>query len=348
MKREQIEPPLFSVVIPTYQRREILASTLRTVFAQDFPPQDYEVIVVVDGSTDETAEYLRSLAPACSLRILEQPNRGPAAARNSGLRSARGKLVLFLDDDILCDSTLLSRHAAVHRERDPVVVFGPVMIAEETPKSIARDWMDLWLGSYLEMLEKNHGPLSPADVWIAQNCSAPRDVLLAHGGYDEDFPWAFEDMEFAIRIWDAGVPFHFAPEVVTRQVYAKLADDLVCQDAPRFGRSEVRLCRKHPWFRSRSILARFAQGSALRRLALYLAYASPIPLEACLRPMSCVAEYARSVPMVRRMGVRMLKIRMTLAWIRAAVEEAGSYEAILAEFAVPSGRNRRKGSRGSA
>jgi glycosyltransferase involved in cell wall biosynthesis len=171
MNREQIQPPQFSVVIPTYQRREILASTLRMVFAQDFRPQDYEVIVVVDGSRDQTAEYLYSLAPACGLRILEQPNRGPAAARNSGLRSARGKLVLFLDDDILCDSTLLSRHAAVHRERDPVVVFGPVMIAEETTKSIARDWMALWLGSYLEMLEKNRGPLSPADVWIAQNCS---------------------------------------------------------------------------------------------------------------------------------------------------------------------------------
>jgi len=69
-----------SVVIPTHNRRALLVGqTLPAVFKQDFPPEEYEVIVVVDGSTDGTAESLRSLKPNCGWRVLEQPNRGPGA-----------------------------------------------------------------------------------------------------------------------------------------------------------------------------------------------------------------------------------------------------------------------------
>ncbi len=78
-------------MIPTYNRREILARTLPTVFRQDFPADQCEIVIVVDGSTDGTAEMLRSLEPPCALRILEQPNRWRAAARNAGWRAARGE-----------------------------------------------------------------------------------------------------------------------------------------------------------------------------------------------------------------------------------------------------------------
>ncbi len=99
--------PAISVVVATYNRRAVLARTLPTLFAQDLPPGQYEVIVVVDGSTDGTAEWLRGLRPRQAFRVLEQPNLGPAAARNAGLAAARGGLILFLDDDILCGPTLL-------------------------------------------------------------------------------------------------------------------------------------------------------------------------------------------------------------------------------------------------
>src|SRR5262245_32795364 len=67
-----------SVIIPTYNRRNVLARTLPTIFTQDFPVDEYEVVIVVDGSTDGTSELLHSLKPSCALRIYEQPNRGQA------------------------------------------------------------------------------------------------------------------------------------------------------------------------------------------------------------------------------------------------------------------------------
>ena len=121
-----------SVVIPTYNRRNILSRTLPTVFRQDFSADEYEVIIVVDGATDGTVEMLRDLKPPCPFHVLEQSNRGQASARNAGLQAACGELVLFLDDDLLCDRFLFREHQAAHDGTDPVVVIGPVYLAPES------------------------------------------------------------------------------------------------------------------------------------------------------------------------------------------------------------------------
>jgi glycosyltransferase involved in cell wall biosynthesis len=89
--------PLFSVVIPTYNRRELLRQTLESVWKQAF--EDFEVIVVDDGSTDGTLEELRSLGSRVG--VLQQANRGPGAARNLGVTRARGEYLAFLDSDDL-------------------------------------------------------------------------------------------------------------------------------------------------------------------------------------------------------------------------------------------------------
>jgi glycosyltransferase involved in cell wall biosynthesis len=67
-----------SVVIPTFNRREVLERTLPALLAQDLPPQDYEVIIVMDGSTDGTAQLLCDWKPKCPFRVLETANRGPS------------------------------------------------------------------------------------------------------------------------------------------------------------------------------------------------------------------------------------------------------------------------------
>src|SRR5450759_669360 len=120
-----------SIVIPTYNRRSVLTQTLPTVFGQDFSPDDYEVIVVVDGSSDGTVEMLRTYTPRCAFRVLEQVNRGPAVARNNGLAVARGDLVLFLDDDIRCEQDLIRQHVMSHDNSERLVIHGPILIAPE-------------------------------------------------------------------------------------------------------------------------------------------------------------------------------------------------------------------------
>ena len=97
------------MIIATRNRRHLLAQTLPTVLGQDYPPQAFEVVLVDDGSVDGTADWARSLNRSCSLEVVRQPGRGPAAARNRGIAVASGELLLFLDDDIACELQLLKR-----------------------------------------------------------------------------------------------------------------------------------------------------------------------------------------------------------------------------------------------
>jgi len=93
------EKDLVSIIIPTYNRADLLGDALSSVFAQCY--RDFEVIVVDDGSTDNTAEVLRPLAEQDLIRYIHQKNAGEAAARNKGLLEARGRYIAFLDSDDL-------------------------------------------------------------------------------------------------------------------------------------------------------------------------------------------------------------------------------------------------------
>jgi len=89
--------PRVTVIIPVYGHRDHVLAALESVFSQTF--KDFEVIVVNDGSPDDSAELLRPLASAGKIRYIEQENRGQAAARNRGLSEATGEFVALLDDD---------------------------------------------------------------------------------------------------------------------------------------------------------------------------------------------------------------------------------------------------------
>src|SRR5262249_13898423 len=88
---------LFSIVIPTFNRVGLLSATLQSIFAQRF--SNYDIVLVDDGSTDGTMDFLRSLGQR--IRIFRQPNQGPGAARNLGARHAGGTYLAFLDSDDL-------------------------------------------------------------------------------------------------------------------------------------------------------------------------------------------------------------------------------------------------------
>ncbi|HEX8327816.1 MAG TPA: glycosyltransferase family A protein [Hymenobacter sp.] len=103
--------PFFSVVIPTYNRADLIGLTLRSVLQQDFP--DFEVLVVDDGSKDNTADVVLAISDA-RLRYLPKQNEERGAARNYGLARALGEYVLFLDsDDLLHANHLATLHSAI-------------------------------------------------------------------------------------------------------------------------------------------------------------------------------------------------------------------------------------------
>ena len=105
---------LFSVVIPTYNRQQILEKCLRALESQHFDNtiKGYEIILVDDGSTDNTREWLREHKREFPhVRSLAQDHAGPAAARNLGIKAAQGDIIIFIDSDLVVTETFLQAHA---------------------------------------------------------------------------------------------------------------------------------------------------------------------------------------------------------------------------------------------
>ncbi len=112
-----------SVIIPTYNRASSLAETLTSLSQQTFPFEDFEVIVVDDGSPDETRQVGQE-SYQYSLHYFRQENQGSAKARNHGAQQARGDLFIFIDDDILLEPEFIQNLFEEHQKEPKIIGMG--------------------------------------------------------------------------------------------------------------------------------------------------------------------------------------------------------------------------------
>jgi glycosyltransferase involved in cell wall biosynthesis len=207
----------FSVVIPTYRRPETLFPVLDALGRQTNPPP-FEVIVVDDGSGDDTPRRLAAYRPAYPFRFFAQENGGPATARNRGVREARERFVLFLGDDTVPEPALLSVHGGAHAERphDPVAVLGYTT----WPRGLKVSPFLHHINEY--GLQFGYGLIRdpeavPFNFFYTSNVSLPRDLLLDAGLFDTSFPHAaWEDIEVAYRLMQRGMRMLYRPAAVAR------------------------------------------------------------------------------------------------------------------------------------
>jgi GT2 family glycosyltransferase len=232
-----VTTPDVSIVVATYNRCAGLAQLLRALARQTYPTSCFEVVVVDDGSTDGTRELLRTISVPYSLRSRSQVNAGPAAARNLGVQDARGRLILFLDDDVVPVPHLIDAHVAAHGESTDQVVTGPML-----PPPL--DWRQpVWDRWDAEQLQKQYRAMLDGRFKCTQrqfftaNASVRREVVQAVGGFDPAFRRA-EDMELAWRMSRHGVRFVFEPraEVVH---YAARPFVSWCRNAYQYGQFDV-------------------------------------------------------------------------------------------------------------
>ena len=323
-----------SVVMATYNRRALLARTLPAVLTQDFPPDQYEVVVVVDGSTDGTVQMLHTLEPECGFRILQQVNQGQAIAQNAGLQAASGELVLFLDDDIVCPPGLLREHVAAHEESGcESVVFGTVLVSDESRRGTATDWTRACVHSEQARLGTDPQPRWPRDIKVDANTSASRKILLAAGGFDPTFVHGRDNADFGLRLFNYGARFRFRPAAAVKQIYVKRAADVVKKDGWWYGRNEVLLCRKHPDYRPSTPLGSLAEGSLVRRSVRQAVIRVPWPV-ALLKPAFWICERLHWIQAFRRAGVRLLQYGQACSAYRGAMRAAGSWAALRQEFGM--------------
>jgi glycosyltransferase involved in cell wall biosynthesis len=200
-----------SVVIPTYNNRDVLARTLASVLAQEFRPDRYEVIVLDDGSTDGTDEMMRTIAGPAPIVYRRQENRGRAAARNAGSRLAQGRTILYLDSDIIAQPDLLSRHHARHAASPaPIGVQGRTLVHPRSKTTAYMKTKEL----LPDLTVRRRTNLSPYHV-ITRNLSIRAEDLWAVGGFDESFPgYGWEDIELGLRLQSRGVRFVYEPDAL--------------------------------------------------------------------------------------------------------------------------------------
>jgi peptidoglycan/xylan/chitin deacetylase (PgdA/CDA1 family) len=234
--------PLASIIIATYNRAERLRKCLEALCSQTQPPEDYEVVVVIDGSTDGTKEILAALDTPYALQVLWQSNQGQSAAFNRGIEAARANTLIFLDDDISPDPGFVAGHLQLHQERDRVIGIGQLSLSlPDQVEWFARSFANDWNRNYARL---NSGEQHP--TWLdcfCGNMSVPRAALVEAGGF-ATMPRC-NDIELAYRFAQQGYSLVYVAEASGCQYQGKGLSELT-RDAEQSGAGCVQIYSRHP------------------------------------------------------------------------------------------------------
>lgn len=236
--------PQISVVVPVYNDAGTLRHTLARLRDQLLAPDAFEVVVVDDGSTDETPSVIAAAAAggARVRGVRLDRNRGRSAARNAGIRAAEAPIVAFVDSDVLVRPDFLRRHLDLHRSAGrPVVGRGPVVLIP-TPDLPDRDPV---------------ARLSPAFLDTA-NASAPRQTLIEAGMFDEGFRvYGWEDFDLGLRLRARGVRRVFDRDAIAFHVQpvptVETLEQHLVKEEER-ARTALYLLHKHPGGQTRWLI----------------------------------------------------------------------------------------------
>ena len=200
----------FSIVIPTYDRPREIKGCLESIRRLDYPPERFEVLVVDDGSPIRLDEVVEPLRIGIDLKLIRQDNRGPAAARNTGVAHAQGKFVAFTDDDCRVDASWLTALEAQIRGRPDCIVGGQVVNAL---------WHNMYAVTSQVILDAVYtfynSSSNTARFFASNNFAVLTETFRGLGGFDTTFPRAAaEDRDLCDRWRHAGYPLVCAPDAL--------------------------------------------------------------------------------------------------------------------------------------
>jgi glycosyltransferase involved in cell wall biosynthesis len=260
--------PAFSIIVPSYQRRDMVCEAVRALGRLSYYGP-IEIIVVVNGSTDGTANALARVNCARPMRLIELlPNRGPAAARNRGAKEASGDILLFLDDDMICEPDLVQQHARFHAAGADVVT-GEIPIHRESEPGLITD------------------ALTKAAAWRRKPRGSAFDLYSGHfsirsrlfreiGGFDEEFGarggFGGEDLELGVRLSRFDLR-HNSEAIAWQKSLISPSEHM--KRARRLAASDLRVLAKHPEITAELLSNRGAPSSGKAPLAFRL---SRVPL----------------------------------------------------------------------
>jgi glycosyltransferase involved in cell wall biosynthesis len=230
-----------TIQLCTYKRPHLLARVLEACFDQAVPPDAYDVVLVNDGSPDDTPAVIERVRPSarCRFTVIHQANAGLARARNAGLARSTGERIAFIDDDVLPTPVFVAEHLRSDERHGDVIVRGAVI------NTASFDYLPPPVWSVANY---------SANYFWTSNVSVRRARLdRAGGGFDDAFAeYGWEDIELGMRLRELGtravfnrlaVAFHFKPPPQGTNVAGML------RQVRAQARTAVQLERKHPHWR---------------------------------------------------------------------------------------------------
>jgi glycosyltransferase involved in cell wall biosynthesis len=239
--------PSIAVIVPTYNRGHALEGILRPLMDD---PTARELIVVIDGSTDDSLQMVQSLARRdARVRPLPIANGGEMAAREAGARAATSEIVLFLDDDVVAEPGLVAGHAARHAAgaaggADLVLGYMPVELAPRpSPEDFATRIYAREYEGRCEVYERE--PISVLRELWAGNFSMRREVCLAVGMPNPRYTARYHpDRDFGLRCLEAGLTGAFDRSLRARHRHSRPLPAFV-RDARSQGAARVLMQELH-------------------------------------------------------------------------------------------------------
>ncbi|MBF0201710.1 MAG: glycosyltransferase [Desulfamplus sp.] len=249
-----------SIIIPTYNRSRLLKKVLHSLENQDMDTQDmaraFEVLVVDDGSNDDTASMVERFleTSTLSVRYYFQENKKQGAARNLAVGNSDARFLLFIGDDIVPDRGFIKSHLDFHARLDnpeKSCVIGYTTWPGDIPVTPFMEYVGEFGHQFGYSLIDGNGPL-PFNFYYTSNLLVPRSALnLLESWFDEDFDvYGWEDIELGFRLEKEGVKLYYNPDALARHYHAM---DVLsfCSRQMNVGRASSIFMKKHPelkWF----------------------------------------------------------------------------------------------------
>lgn len=197
----------FSVIVPTYNRFPLLGRAVESLLAQDY--ENFEIIVVNDGSTDGSDEYLRELANRGAIRYFRQQNQGPARARNLGLKHSSATHIAFIDDDCVAPVDWLRSYSRRFDETGASGIGGSSNTGDSSNLFAVTN--DFIVNTLKEALNQKENALP---FLTSNNAAYCRSSLQKVGGFDRQFTIGAEERDLNFRLMQAGERLLYDGDIV--------------------------------------------------------------------------------------------------------------------------------------
>jgi GT2 family glycosyltransferase len=308
--------PRLSVILATFNRRASAERLLRQLASQTLAVDQYEIVIVDDGSAQPLSEWLPDVRMPCRVTAVRQANGGAAAARHRGVLQARGDVLVVTDDDMQVPRDFLATHLSYHETGSRRAIIGRIRPSSKLPE------MPLFERFHADLLDRWKARRRGGEALCTGNLSLRRSDYLAVGGFDTSLERA-EDIDLGIRLEQSGVEVVFSEEAFS--VHDSDHTDFAAwrRHALIYGRCWTRISRKYPRLVQADPWCAFF-GNALAKRPFITAGLVLPRLGGAL-----AGAVQRAALAVDRLGLERLALRLTsllwdLEFFRGVRQEAGS------------------------